>query len=78
MGFSTSETHLLPSSDIQLDLWEPMAFTRTFSVDGGQLVSTFVVDSNESEMSQAFTPETWVIYVDTSASTADSFLAALR
>ena len=77
LSFSTSETHLVPSSDIQLDVWEPMAFTRTFSVDGGQLVSSFVLDSNSSS-SQAFSPETWIIYIDTSASTADSFLAALR
>lgn len=76
LGFSTSETHLVPSSDIQLDVWEPMAFTRTFSVDGGQLVSSFVLDSNSSS-SQAFSPETWIIYIDTSASTADSFLVRI-
>lgn len=79
MSFSTAETHTIPSSDIQLDVWEPMAFTRTFSVDGGQLVSSFVVDSNSSSSSstESFSPETWIIYVDTSASTADSFLVRI-
>lgn len=68
------DTNWVPSSDIQLDMWEPSAYTRSFSV-GGQLVSSFVVDAgSNSSSTPPFLPDAWSIYIDTSASTADSFL----
>ena len=70
--FSTQQMNVVPSSDLQLDLWEPLASSRSFSVDG-HLVSSFVVDRSAT-LKPNLAPETWVFYVDTSASTADSFL----
>jgi len=74
--FGTEEMNLLPTSDIYLDVWEPLATTRSYSV-GGQLVTSFIITGDLEKNDTLFEPEIWHIYIDTSASTADSFLVRL-
>lgn len=74
--FGTEEMNLLPASDIYLDVWEPLATTRSYSV-GGQLVTSFIITGDLEQNDTLFEPEIWHIYIDTSASTADSFLATM-
>lgn len=76
MTFGTEEMNLLPTSDIYLDVWEPLATTRSYSV-GGQLVTSFIITGDLEKNDTLFEPEIWRIYIDTSASTADSFLATM-
>lgn len=76
MTFRTEEMNLLPTSDIYLDVWEPLATTRSYSV-GGQLVTSFIITGDLEKNDTLFEPEIWHIYIDTSASTADSFLATM-
>ena len=75
MTFGTEEMNLLPTSDLYLDVWEPLATTRSYSV-GGQLVTSFIITGDLANET-LFEPEIWHIYIDTSASTADSFLATM-
>ncbi|CAK9101338.1 unnamed protein product [Durusdinium trenchii] len=76
MHFATEREHYVAQSDVQIDLWEPLAVSKSFSVDGGQMVSSFVIDESNTS-SRAFSPDSWIVYVDTSASTADSVLVRL-
>eukprot|EP00929_Paragymnodinium_shiwhaense_P093687 TRINITY_DN53905_c0_g2_i4.p1 TRINITY_DN53905_c0_g2~~TRINITY_DN53905_c0_g2_i4.p1 ORF type:complete len:1041 (+),score=216.71 TRINITY_DN53905_c0_g2_i4:65-3187(+) len=79
---------LTPGVDAVITVVEPEAEpSSVFSVDGARLVSTFVVtddmqqqvlaaEPNAINMSR-FEPPNWVVYVDSSASTADSMMVRL-
>eukprot|EP00931_Biecheleriopsis_adriatica_P121248 TRINITY_DN96334_c0_g1_i1.p1 TRINITY_DN96334_c0_g1~~TRINITY_DN96334_c0_g1_i1.p1 ORF type:complete len:1047 (-),score=178.29 TRINITY_DN96334_c0_g1_i1:21-3161(-) len=70
---------LVPIADAVLEVKEVDQASSVFSVDGGQLVSTFVVgkETGLQSVQQQFAPSTWIVYIDTSASTADSTLVRL-
>lgn len=48
MHFATEREHYVAQSDVQIDLWEPLAVSKSFSVDGGQMVSSFVIDESNT------------------------------
>ena len=55
------------------EVWDPNVASKSFAVDGGHLVTSFVVGDDTAEPTRVpFSPSSWIVYVDTSASTADS------
>lgn len=77
-----SSMKLTPATDAVLDVWELGQSIGAFSVDGGKLVSSFVVGddtvvSSSFDALRQFAPPVWIVYIDTSASTADASLVRL-
>lgn len=72
---TASAMALTPDADAVIEVREaPGSSPPSLSVDGGSLVSSFTLDNASFPMVQppAFAPKAWSVYVDTSASTADT------
>ena len=76
---ATDDTCLIPKSDIVVDVRETASGGLAVSA-GGSLASLFslpcescATPGNATTSTTRFLPQRWVIYIDTSASTADTF-----
>mmetsp|Transcript_66902 Transcript_66902/g.156832 ORF Transcript_66902/g.156832 Transcript_66902/m.156832 type:complete len:1018 (+) Transcript_66902:80-3133(+) len=75
LHFAQEMGPVVPLTDAIVEVWDPNVASKSFAVGDGQLVTSYVVGDDVAVSTTArFEPSSWIVYVDTSASTADSFV----
>mmetsp|Transcript_2812 Transcript_2812/g.6735 ORF Transcript_2812/g.6735 Transcript_2812/m.6735 type:complete len:1021 (+) Transcript_2812:91-3153(+) len=75
MRFAQEMGPVVPLTDAIVEVWDPNVASKSFAAGDGQLVTSYVVGDDVAAPTTArFEPSSWIVYVDTSASTADSFV----